>query len=374
MTPKIDKSQFRLNRVGVVMTADEDDRYESWGVLNPASARSASENLWLYPRIVAEGNYSRIGRAKVEFASNGDPVGVVRDGFALEPSEPYEGEERTPGGVEDPRVTYVAELKVYVMTYVGLGRLGPRIALAISEDCKTWRRLGLLQFEVEMGVDFGRYGNKDAVVFPSTVRDREGRECFAILHRPTYLVHNDDGTIERVIPPGVEDERPGIWLSFISAKGVREDIRRCVKVHDTMALAAPREKWEVLKIGAGPPPILTEDGWVLYYHGVSGREDDPTHPQKDVCYQAGVMVLDPENPARILYRSACPVFSPDHLSEQEGIVPNVVFPTAIDVRDQRIDVYYGAADIRIGVASTVLSSRILLAASSPTTTIRAGTP
>jgi beta-1,2-mannobiose phosphorylase / 1,2-beta-oligomannan phosphorylase len=79
---------------------------------------------------------------------------------------------------------------------------------------------------------------------------------------------------------------------------------------------------------------------------------------KDVRYAAGAMVLDPERPNTVLYRSKTPVLEPTEKLEQEGIVPNVVFPTAIDQReDGRVDVYYGMADSSIGVATTTLPDR-----------------
>jgi predicted GH43/DUF377 family glycosyl hydrolase len=96
-------------------------------------------------------------------------------------------------------------------------------------------------------------------------------------------------------------------------------------------------------------------GWLTFYHGVSGTVSlDPSVP-KTVRYSAGAMVLDAERPTRILYRSPQPVLEPEEHHEQEGIVPNVVFPTAVDRRDdRRVDVYYGMADSRIGVARTAI--------------------
>src|SRR5579872_3083094 len=100
------EAPFQLRRLGLIMQPEPDDPAEAWGVLNPASARKDGE-LFLFPRIVAEGNYSRIGIARVIFDSNGDPTGVERLGFALEPETEYERHERHGGGVEDPRVTWV---------------------------------------------------------------------------------------------------------------------------------------------------------------------------------------------------------------------------------------------------------------------------
>src|SRR5438067_1747483 len=128
--------------------------------------------LYLFPRIVGQGNYSRVGIARVQFNDKGNPAGVERLGYALEPQEPYELRPGT-GGCEDPRVTYVEPLKLYVVVYVAWGLTGPRIALAVSEDLRSWLRLGLAQFAPDpdpvYGVDFDQYHNKDGAFFPRAV-------------------------------------------------------------------------------------------------------------------------------------------------------------------------------------------------------------
>jgi predicted GH43/DUF377 family glycosyl hydrolase len=352
------QAPFQLHRLGVVMEPDPELPAEAWGVLNPASARLGGQ-LYLFPREVAEGNYSRIGIARVIFDEAGDPKGVERLGYALEPEEPYERHERAQGGVEDPRVTYVEPLACWVMAYVALSSLGPRIALAISRDLFHWERLGLLQYEKARAVDFNQYGNKDGMFFPDVVRDPQGQPALALLHRPTYLVHRPDGTILLEVPDEVQDDRESIWIAYISLEDAKRDIRNLARVHANEVLASPEQPWESLKIGGGTPPIRTADGWLTFYHGVSGfYSRDPATP-KDVCYAAGVLVLDSERPSRVLYRSRQPVLEPDRREEQVGIVSNVVFPTAIDQRNGgRLDVYYGMADSRIGAACTSIPENL----------------
>ena len=119
-------------------------------------------------------------------------------------------------------------------------------------------------------------------------------------------------------------------------------------------LASPVAPWEQLKIGGGTPPILTRHGWMVIYHGVHELAEPSTAAHK-LCYSAGVMVLSEEHPRVIRYRSPEPVLTPELPQERIGTVANVVFPTAIDRRDDlglpdRFDVYYGMADNRIGVA------------------------
>jgi predicted GH43/DUF377 family glycosyl hydrolase len=126
-------------------------------------------------------------------------------------------------------------------------------------------------------------------------------------------------------------------------------------------LATPVSPWERLKIGAGTPPILTRHGWLIVYHGVSEAQGScGGHP---LCYSAGVMVLSRQHPRLIRYRSVEPVLTPVLPQERDGTVANVVFPTGIDRRDDlgnpdRLDVYYGMADSRIGVARLDLPEQI----------------
>jgi predicted GH43/DUF377 family glycosyl hydrolase len=119
-------------------------------------------------------------------------------------------------------------------------------------------------------------------------------------------------------------------------------------------LASPVAPWERLKIGGGTPPILTRHGWLVIYHGVSDLAKS-TDKTPHFCYSAGVLILSDEHPRAIRYRSPEPVLAPELPRERIGTIENVVFPTAIDRRDDlgapdRFDVYYGMADNRIGVA------------------------
>ena len=113
-----------------------------------------------------------------------------------------------------------------------------------------------------------------------------------------------------------------------------------------------------MKIGGGTPPILTRHGWLTIYHGVR-KMTEPGIDNGKLCYSAGLMVLSEEQPDVISYRAVNPVLAPTSAEERRGLVDNVVFPTAIDRRDDlgapdRFDIYYGMADSRIGVASLMM--------------------
>src|SRR5882757_4551740 len=99
--------EFKMQRLGILMKPEPGNANEIEGVLNPAAVRGPDNQLYLFPRIIAKGNYSRIGIARVEFNEAGDPVGIKRLGIALEPETEYEFHEKTGGGCEDPRVAFV---------------------------------------------------------------------------------------------------------------------------------------------------------------------------------------------------------------------------------------------------------------------------
>jgi beta-1,2-mannobiose phosphorylase / 1,2-beta-oligomannan phosphorylase len=350
---------FHVERLGVIMRPEPENPSETWGVFNPGGARGPNREYCLFPRLVAQGNFSRIGRAHVTFAPNGTPMGVERLGLALEPCEPYEVT-REGGGVEDPRITYIQPLEQYVMTYTASVPGHPRIALAVSRDLVEWTRLGPLRYALgPAGADLNRCGNKDGVIFPEVVPDPHGRPSIAIVHRPTLAIERHCDGCEIILPPCGVETLENIWISYVPLDQARADIHQLTQVADHRPLMAPLADWEQFKIGAGAPPVRLPDGWLLLYHAVSPL---PEAGAEQVRYCVGAVVLDLKDPTTILYRTAQPILQPETSYEVQGIVPNVVFPTATELRsDGRLDVYYGAADFAIGVARLTVSSELLLA-------------
>ena len=356
-------SDFQMQRLGVVMEPEPGNPLEAAGVLNPASARGPDGQLYLFPRLVARGNYSRIGIARVRFNEAGDPVGVERLGIALEPEADYEKRPDGSGGCEDPRITFVEPLQRYVMTYTALSSRGPRIAFALSDDLFRWERMGLAIFMPYEGVDFNDVANKDALLFPIAIPDAKGRPAMALIHRPLFPGSGPDETVHCRVPRVVDILRESIWISYHSLVNETCDKHHHLCHFDSHErLATPVAAWERLKIGGGTPPILTRHGWLTIYHGVSELSASSASA-RELCYSAGVLVLAETNPQVIRYRSQEPVLTPELPQERHGIVPNVVFPTAIDRRDDLgspdcFDVYYGMADKRIGVARFKLPERL----------------
>lgn len=190
-----------------------------------------------------------------------------------------------------------------------------RSALAFTADFKTWHRLGPI---TDATVD-----NRDAVLFPERIG-----EDFVLLHRPVSWTG-----------PGYGCDRPSMWISF------SRDLLHWPEHH---LFAMPAFDWEGAKIGGSTPPIRTEQGWLLLYHGV-----DAAH-----VYRVGAMLLDLKNPRRILARLPEPILEPEMDYERKGLVPNVVFPTGNVVIDGRLFVYYGGADKVCCVATIGLNELV----------------
>lgn len=200
-------------------------------------------------------------------------------------------------GVEDPRLTEL-EGKVF-MQYTAYSPLGVRISMASTTDFLRWERHGVIIPDVD---------NKDAALFPEKVNGR-----YIMFHRiepDMYLAYSDD---------------LNTWTRFTSIAGPRPSM------------------WDNLKIGVGAPPIKTKYGWLVLYHGV---EDTPRP-----TYRLGFMVLDSENPEKVIKRSNEPILEPEEEWEVFGGVPNVVFSDAMVEHEGHYYVYYGAADNLIALAT-----------------------
>ena len=342
---------YTLTRLGVVMTPEPGNSLESEGVLNPASGYGADGKLYLLPRLVAPGNISRVGLAEVEL-TDGVPTGVRREGIVLAPDAGWERGKNN-AGVEDPRVTWIPSLGQHVMTYVAYGPLGPKPALAVSTDLRSWTRLGPLHFEyqADLDTDLNLFPNKDTVFFPEPVPGPDGEPAYAMLHRPMWDLgwfREGEGVH---LPAGVTDDRPGIWVSFVPVAEVERSLSNLVHLRQHRLVAMSEYPFEELKIGAGPAPLRVPEGWLVIHHGVTGEQPvgfDPT--TQKVSYAAGALLLDPTDVTRVLDRTAEPILVPETEEERIGTVGNVVFPTAIEEIDGLHYVFYGMADAKIGVA------------------------
>jgi len=345
--------EFKLQRLGVIMKPEEGNANEVEGVLNPAAIRGKDGHLYLFPRMVAKGNYSRIGIARVIFNDSGEPVDVERLGIALEPTADYELRPGG-GGCEDPRISYVEPLDHYVMNYVAFGTEGPRIAIARSNDLINWERVGLARFSPYEKIKFDGVDDKDSCTFPLLVANQHNHQEMALLHRPIFPGTSPEEIRDKDGKHKIDLQCESIWISYCRFDTAKHMPVKGASFTSHQRLAAPETYWEKLKIGCGTPPLMTDMGWMILYHGVS-EIPVPNSDKTQLCYSAGVMILDKDDVTKVLYRSKEPIMKPELPEERVGLIADVVFPTGIDRRDDigmpnRFDVYYGMADDRIGVA------------------------
>jgi len=232
------------------------------------------------------------------------------DGWEIDPeptfvSDPHNYPDEL-WGIEDPRITYVYELEEYLIAYTAFCKAGPGVAIASTKDFKTFERFGLV-----MQAD-----DKDAALFP-----RQFNGEFALIHRPS----NDSGA--------------HMWLSF------SPDLHNWGG-HVIMLPAHRGAWWDANKIGLSPPPIETDRGWLVMYHGVR-------HHASGSLYRVGLALFDKDNPEICLLRGQPWIFGPEAQYEVTGDVSHVVFPTGYTVGadGDTINIYYGAADTSICLAS-----------------------
>ncbi len=184
--------------------------------------------------------------------------------------------------------------------------------LAMTRDFKSFRRLGRLTSPV--------LDDRDVILFPEKINGK-----FVLLHRPKEYIGEKYGVTW-----------PSIWIKF-------SDDMMCWEDKESHLLITGRAgSWEE-KIGGSTPPLLTEDGWLVIYHGVS----DGAVGQ----YQVGALLLDRNDPLKVLARTPEPILSPEHYYETEGFYNKCVFPTGNCIVDGTLYVYYGGADKYIGVAT-----------------------
>jgi predicted GH43/DUF377 family glycosyl hydrolase len=280
--------------------------WESLMVYNCAAIYLGGKVHILYrARAVIDG-VSRIG-----YACSGDGYHIderlTQPVFTGEPANELESL-----GCEDPRLSQIGD-RIY-MCYSAYGNV-PRLERTVRQVQVAMTSISVDDFLArrwdwgERIYPFPRVDNKNACLFPEKIGGR-----YAMLHR---------------IPPH-------IWIAY------SEDL---LHWHDTRILMSPREGWEYFKVGAGPPPVKTEKGWLLIYHAMDDRK----------CYRLGAALLDLEDPTVVLKRCRRPLLEPEADYEKNGAIPSVVFSCGAVVLNGKLIVYCGAADTVIGAATANLA-------------------
>jgi beta-1,2-mannobiose phosphorylase / 1,2-beta-oligomannan phosphorylase len=334
---------IKVKKEGIILNKT-DLEFENEGVLNPAVIREG-DNVHIFYRAVSKGNHSSIGYCKLD-----GPLTIAErwEKPFIVPEFEYESQ-----GVEDARIVKIDDL--YYMTYTGYDGTNARGALATSKDLVHFKKQGIIVppityaefvFLAESAgkVNENYYHNykfyyqeadpekkimlwdKNVIFFPRRINGK-----LVFLHR---------------IRPGIQ------FVSIDNLKDLTKEFweKYFLDLQDNI-LFDPFYPHESCYIGGGCPPVETDRGWLLIYHGV--KESD-----KGLVYSACAALLDLNNPLKVIARLPYALFSPEYEWELKGEVNNVVFPTGSAVFGNTLFIYYGAADTHIACASINLTDLV----------------
>lgn len=198
-------------------------------------------------------------------------------------------------------------------------------ALAITKDFKTWRRLGR--------ITTSNLDDRDVILFPEKINGK-----YWMMHRP-----------KQWIGEGYGPKRPAIWIRSSEDMLVWED-------ESSILMEGIEGTWEE-KIGGSTPPLRTDKGWLVIYHGV---ENGGTG-----YYRVGAVMLDLEDPTKVIARTKDFIMEPEFDYEIEGYYKGCVFPTGNVIIDDTIYVYYGGADKYVGLATANVNELVDFVMSQP---------
>jgi predicted GH43/DUF377 family glycosyl hydrolase len=291
---------FQRHERNPILTA-ADWPYPAHTVFNPGATRLADGTTLLLCRVEDRRGHSHLCAAR---SKNGVDGWVIDSEPTFRPDPEHYPEELW--GIEDPRITYFAELHKYVIAYTAFSKGGPGVALALTEDFRTFERCGLVM----------QPDDKDAALLPRRI---DGN--FALLHRP------------------MAESGAHVWISF------SPDLRNWGS-HKLALMARKGSWWDANKVGISPPLIETPRGWLMLYHGVR-------HTAAGALYRLGLALFALDQPEVCIARGDEWIFGPETPYEREGDVANVAFPCGytLGADGDTINLYYGAADTSVALAT-----------------------
>ena len=301
------------------------ERYKGNPILTP--------KIWPYPaRAVINPGAILLGEETILFVRVENMNGICHltvarstDGLTnweIDPTPSMEADQNSQEeklGLEDPRIIWLEEQKQFGIAYLSISKIGPAVSMIITKNFRTFARLGtLLPPE-----------SKDASFFPHRIKGR----FVLIYHR-------------------IVAGEANMWITFSADLKHWGDHRLLLGTRST--------SWDRDSVGLGPQPIETSEGWIILYYGVCNTTGGAT-------YRVGAALLDFEEPWRVIRRSDEWLLEPRELYECIGDVGNVVFPTGVTVnkKTNQVNLYYGAADRCIGVATADLGDLLKFLLSCP---------
>ena len=332
---------LHVKKEGVVLSKRAFD-FENHGVLNPAVILHVGL-IHMFYRAVTAGNRSTIGYCNFK-----EPL-VVNDRLdepLLVPEFEYESQ-----GMEDPRIVKIDD--VFYLSYCGYDGINAYGLVATSFDLKTFTRLGVMVPVIQTArfdefLEAFPLIKKRYLPFhqPEQMNETPAHKIFMWDKNVIFFPRRIDGNLvflHRIKPDiqivsvkNLADINEQFWVDYFTA-------------FDEKILLTPEYDFAETYIGGGCPPIETQEGWLLIYHGVQTTN-------KGNIYSACAALLDIDNPQKIIAKLPYALFKPELEWELNGEVSNVCFPTGAIVLDDSIFIYYGGADEKIGCASVSLQA------------------
>lgn len=297
-----------------IIAPRDENHWEAWQTFNPGAVAAGGRIHFVY-RAIGRDGLSRFGYAFSDdgFAVGGRPENHVfehpiigADGYF------YYGSGGSFGGCEDPRLTEISEDGRIYLTYTACeGGLRVGLTSIRTEDFLAkdwqWKKPALISKPGEH--------HKNWVVFPERIGGK-----YAILH----------------------SLNPKVAVAYLD----NLDFKEGEFIESFYGGPERKKSWDTVVRGIGAPPLKTKEGWLIFYHAIDAKD-----PGK---YKVGAMLLNLENPEKILYRSARPVLEPAEHYENIGFKSGVVYVSGAVIRNGRLIIYYGGADNYVCAASADL--------------------
>lgn len=297
-------------KINPIISPREENSWEAWQTFNPGVILLDNKIYFLYRAIGSDG-ISRLGYA------------VSDNGFTINERLDYPVYQHQLrhysfniysylsgggwGGCEDPRLTLIGDI-IY-MLYVALDQGLPQLVLTSikKEDFlkRDWK------WNKPKNISPPGVIIKSGCLFPEKIKGK-----YVILYRIF----------------------PDIWFDFVDDL----DFKNGKYLNGKPYIKIQKNSWDSRKIGSGAPPIKTEYGWLLIYYGVDERDASK--------YKMGAMILDLDDPTKVIYRSRQPILEPDEWYENEGHKAGIIYPCGAVVKDENLLIYYGGADSYVCVA------------------------
>ncbi len=330
------KRMVTIKREGILLEASELE-FENQAVLNPTCIQEGN-TVHMFYRAVKQGNYSSIGYCQLD-----GPLTITHRSNKpiLYPEVDYEKH-----GIEDPRIVFLDNL--YYLFYTVYDGKNALIAYATSKDLKQWKKQEIISPKItydEAEDIFNTSKLKERYsFFEAYYKDVIGKDVL-LWEKDSFIfpkkINNKFALIHRILP-----DIQVIYFDDFSQL-TTEYWKNYFKNLADYVILEPKHGFESRNIGAGAPLIETEKGWLMIFHAVEDSNDGK-------IYHAGAALLDKNDPCKVIGRLKTPLFSPKEPYEKDGDVNDVVFPTGTAIFEDRLYIYYGAADKRIACVSLKL--------------------